>query len=324
MKTWKQTRDALLAIGVGHGCESYYLDRCRRATARNRHANRVQAVIDAVNAYIDHVHTEHDVPHVWSQPLRHFLAQLLITADWIGIGGPGGLGDHAGKNNATTRHPAFANCGKGRRKATDGPAWTAAIQDAEWHFRDQDICPDVVGLFSPNCVFGALTIRPEPDPKNGAALVVRDIERYPQLGGADVVEQAILLVLGPDWYDMVFLRVALRCVETGECFSPVKPNPDAWTRLSIPCSACDGGYHPEAIAAISRLKSGHRNVLIDVSSGEEADKLAGDFAAVLLPEFPGIEWEKEESSSHTIRNTWVGGRYVSIQCPLAISSGDVA
>ena len=45
--------------------------------------------------------------------------------DAVGIGGRAGL-----TGEATARHPAFANCGKGRKQASDGPAWTAAIAAA--------------------------------------------------------------------------------------------------------------------------------------------------------------------------------------------------
>ena len=45
--------------------------------------------------------------------------------DAVGIGGRAGL-----TGEATARHPAFAGCGKGRKQASDGPAWTAAIAAA--------------------------------------------------------------------------------------------------------------------------------------------------------------------------------------------------
>jgi len=45
--------------------------------------------------------------------------------DAVGIGGRAGL-----TGEATARHPALRGCGKGRKQASDGPAWTAAIAAA--------------------------------------------------------------------------------------------------------------------------------------------------------------------------------------------------
>ena len=45
--------------------------------------------------------------------------------DAVGVGGRAGL-----TGAGTARHPAFASCGKGRKQASDGPAWTAAIAAA--------------------------------------------------------------------------------------------------------------------------------------------------------------------------------------------------
>ena len=45
--------------------------------------------------------------------------------DAVGVGGRAGL-----MGEGTARHPAFAACGKGRKHASDGAAWTAAIASA--------------------------------------------------------------------------------------------------------------------------------------------------------------------------------------------------
>jgi hypothetical protein len=45
--------------------------------------------------------------------------------DAVGVGGPLGLG-----GDSTARHPAFAQLGKGRKNASDGGAWSAAIEAA--------------------------------------------------------------------------------------------------------------------------------------------------------------------------------------------------
>lgn len=49
----------------------------------------------------------------------------LCIADLIGVGGTQGL-----TGDGTGRIKAFAALGKGRKQAYDGPAWTAAIEDA--------------------------------------------------------------------------------------------------------------------------------------------------------------------------------------------------
>lgn len=52
-------------------------------------------------------------------------AILLLWLDCMGLGGRLGL-----EGLATDRIPAFSELGKGRKRADDGPAWSAAIRDA--------------------------------------------------------------------------------------------------------------------------------------------------------------------------------------------------
>lgn len=63
---------------------------------------------------------------------RDDLAAVLAWADHCGIGGP----DFERTATATTRHPAFQNLGKGRKFASDGPAWLAAASEL---YKDYDI-----------------------------------------------------------------------------------------------------------------------------------------------------------------------------------------
>jgi hypothetical protein len=59
------------------------------------------------------------------QESRDLMAGPVLAAEVLGVGGQDGVAGHG-----TARLPAFANCGKGRRNATDGPAWSAAIEQA--------------------------------------------------------------------------------------------------------------------------------------------------------------------------------------------------
>jgi hypothetical protein len=54
----------------------------------------------------------------------------VLFADCFGVGGHLGVG-----GASTRRHPALTGLGKGRKNATDGPAWSAAIRAAAEHCR---------------------------------------------------------------------------------------------------------------------------------------------------------------------------------------------
>ena len=51
-------------------------------------------------------------------------AMMACRLDDNGLGGPLGAG---GPNSGTLRHPAFRGCGRGRKQARDGGAWTSAV-----------------------------------------------------------------------------------------------------------------------------------------------------------------------------------------------------
>jgi hypothetical protein len=64
-------------------------------------------------------------------------AALLCRAEVIGQGGPMGLG---GEERGTRRYPWASGLGKGRARAGDGPAWTAAIEQAAGLLWPGQIC----------------------------------------------------------------------------------------------------------------------------------------------------------------------------------------
>jgi hypothetical protein len=109
MKTWNET---LGALGLRQGTESAEL--VRRATAPARHAARVACTLAAVREFLGPDHTDAEM-----------VAELLC--DLNGIGGPFGAG---GFGAATVRRPWASALGKGRRRASDGPAWMAAVESA--------------------------------------------------------------------------------------------------------------------------------------------------------------------------------------------------
>lgn len=86
-----------------------------------RHASRVAYAREAAEEYyLDHVRLDRSEV---SQLMLEMAVAAIAYADGAGIGRRCGV-DGA----ATARHPAFTACGKGRKQATDGPAWTAAIE----------------------------------------------------------------------------------------------------------------------------------------------------------------------------------------------------
>ena len=76
-------------------------------TASARHQARVEAAL----AVVEH--------------LPRPLAALAIVLDAVGVGGTKGL-----EGRATARLPIFRQLGKGRKQASDGDAWSAALLSA--------------------------------------------------------------------------------------------------------------------------------------------------------------------------------------------------
>lgn len=93
-----------------------------RETTRERHESRVAyARWAAEEYYLEHAKLDREE---CEEDTLDMMVSLIAWADIIGIGGRDGC-DGA----ATERHPAFRQCGKGRKQATDGEAWTAAIRE---------------------------------------------------------------------------------------------------------------------------------------------------------------------------------------------------
>lgn len=114
------TADAHRRQFESQGVTGAALDALVAELAPLRHASRVEYAREAAEEYyLDHMRLDRGEV----TPLTLEMAvTALAYADGAGIGGRCGV-----DGSATARHPAFAACGKGRKQATDGPAWTAAI-----------------------------------------------------------------------------------------------------------------------------------------------------------------------------------------------------
>jgi hypothetical protein len=111
------------------------------STRRERHETRVAAVIDAATDYVA------------AEPAR--LAAVLAL-EIHGVGGPMGLG---GPDGATGRMSWARRLGKGRRFASDGGAWSAAIAAALYQVRTSAEQP--AGGFVSTTTVGGLIGRAE-------------------------------------------------------------------------------------------------------------------------------------------------------------------
>lgn len=89
-------------------------------TTQERHRSRVAYARWVAEEYYLNV-AKLDRDEVTHDTLT-LMAGAILWADVIGIGGRDGV-----EGAATARHPAFTGCGKGRKQAMDGGAWSAAI-----------------------------------------------------------------------------------------------------------------------------------------------------------------------------------------------------
>lgn len=120
--TRQMDADRFAALGITGAA----LDALVQEQAPARHASRVQAAWDAARRAAFDLLDGKDVEEV-GQDMKSeldLLAQLLAILDAAGWGGPGGVG-----GDASGRLGCFSRLGKGRKQATDGPAWSAAIAD---------------------------------------------------------------------------------------------------------------------------------------------------------------------------------------------------
>lgn len=117
------TRKDLEAALTAKGIEGAALEALLRETAPDRHRARVEAArLAAEEYYLEAIGVSREDTHPDNLVTA---AAAILWADTVGVGGRDGVG-----GDATERHPAFAGCGKGRKQATDGAAWSAAIREA--------------------------------------------------------------------------------------------------------------------------------------------------------------------------------------------------
>ena len=117
------TRECREAQLRGRGVSGKAMECLLAETAEERHLSRVAYARWAAEEYylsaagLDRDEVTHDT--------LTLMSGAILWADVIGVGGRDGV-----EGAATTRHPAFVSCGKGRKQANDGGAWSAAIHRA--------------------------------------------------------------------------------------------------------------------------------------------------------------------------------------------------
>lgn len=117
------TRTARQAELEQRGATGEALECLLKETTHERHLSRVAyALWAAEEYYLAAMKLDRDEASL--AQLTHG-ASMILWSDVIGIGGRDGV-----EGFASERHPAFAGCGKGRKQATDGAAWSAAIREA--------------------------------------------------------------------------------------------------------------------------------------------------------------------------------------------------
>ncbi len=132
-----QTRREDAETLATHGVTGAAAEAILQAAAPTRHAHRVEVATAAAAAWSSATEEEQTAAFAGSGPVEldpspsadhpdtHVDTVWLCTLDWAGVGGPQGCG-----GDATARHPAFRGVGKGRKRAADGGAWSAAIRNA--------------------------------------------------------------------------------------------------------------------------------------------------------------------------------------------------
>jgi hypothetical protein len=115
------TASELRSLLSAQGLPNHAIECLVEETAAARHEGRVQAAIVAARKYVRETLDVVDDPEVRVE----FEAAAVLIADTFGVGG------HADVTGAaTSRHPGLEGLGKGRKQATDGDAWSAAIREA--------------------------------------------------------------------------------------------------------------------------------------------------------------------------------------------------
>lgn len=119
-----ETRAELAARLAACGIRDEIAESILRETGRYRHAGRVRAALQAAQGAVCRMYSAitEEAAHLYRRPI---LAAFLCILDEFGPGGIEGV-----TGDATTRVPYFSRLGKGRKHASDGLAWTAAIRSA--------------------------------------------------------------------------------------------------------------------------------------------------------------------------------------------------
>lgn len=119
-----ETRAELAARLAACGIRDEIAESILRETGRYRHAGRVRAALQAAQGAVCRLYSAitEEAAHLYRRPI---LAAFLCILDEFGPGGIEGV-----TGDATTRVPYFSRLGKGRKHASDGLAWTAAIRSA--------------------------------------------------------------------------------------------------------------------------------------------------------------------------------------------------
>lgn len=120
METRKELAARLESLGVtGTAAEAIL-----RETGRERHEWRVERAVESARAAgRSLLGFDADEAVDADAALRiDAVAAFVCGLDGYGIGGADGV-----SGDATVRIAPFGQCGKGRKQATDGPAWSAAI-----------------------------------------------------------------------------------------------------------------------------------------------------------------------------------------------------
>src|SRR5690606_29811356 len=123
LKTWKDLREQLPGDLSDDAVELI-----RRATAPERHKQRVNATVDAALTAVLEIYSSPDLELRRVTPFVCRLAATLIALD---VNGTGGRYNAGGDFAATARMSWARALGKGRRQASDGAAWMAAAADAQ-------------------------------------------------------------------------------------------------------------------------------------------------------------------------------------------------
>jgi hypothetical protein len=151
MMTNNYTTWAALHATLPDGMSVEAHDLIRRITAPERHEWRIQQAAYAALKEALRLHPAYSPESFPEETLRKWsrgewdgsglysvepygpfrLAILLCEMESRGRGGPHNMGLHNGQGDrSSARMPWAQALGKGRARATDGPAWTAAISDA--------------------------------------------------------------------------------------------------------------------------------------------------------------------------------------------------